>query len=146
MKNEMLWCAMKRVSLSFGSFRWRAPGKHSNKGSRWKAFRGEPSSAWAYILVAMVSRPETEEIPVCFNARKAARRNRACIAIRSKAVNPSGLGYYRKRPTSHPGSTCIRHLNLLSTTEAYHLPLRRLDEITDPPFVTSFCDGSLCSK
>src|SRR5437762_5282872 len=71
----MRWCATRKASLSFGSFRWKAPGKHSNKASRWKASQGVPSSAWESIHGGMVNRPETEESRVYSNAPKVASPN-----------------------------------------------------------------------
>src|SRR5437879_3035128 len=89
---------MRKASLSFGSSRWRVPGKHSNKVLHWKASQEARSSAWESIHGGMVSRPQTEEIRVYSSAPREACPNRVCIATLSRAASPSARACCPKRP------------------------------------------------
>src|SRR6266704_2932070 len=89
---------MRKASLSFGSSRWRALGKHSNKVLHWKAAQEARSSAWESIHGGMVSRPETEETRVYSSVPREACPNRVCIATLSRAASPSARARCPKRP------------------------------------------------
>src|SRR5436853_6847259 len=72
----------------------------------------------------MVNRPETGEIRVYSNVRRATCPNRVCIATRSRAASPSGRACYRKRPLSRLTSP-IRNSSWATTA------LKRFDCLKD---------------
>src|SRR5437867_5259533 len=98
----MLSCAMKRASLWSGLFRWKAPGKHSNKASHWKASRAAQSSAWEFIRGATANRPETAAIQEYSSVRKGACLNPECTATRLRAPRASDRACCRKKLIRHP--------------------------------------------